>query len=99
MEDVHYSIDGKWLTSPWSQIEAAMVYQLGLPLLIIRETGVLEEGIFEKGIVGLYMPEFNLDRPLDEYFSSAQWNDIIGKWEGYVRSVVEKKGNPPQLYL
>ncbi len=93
------TVDGVWLSSAWAQIEAAMAYQLGLPLLILRETGVLEEGLLEKGVVGLYMPEFNLSEPIDDYFSSGQWAGVIGKWEGYVRAVVEKKGNPPQLYL
>jgi hypothetical protein len=92
------SIDGKWITSPWSQIEPAMAYQLGLPILLLRENGVLEEGILEAGVVGLYMPEFDLNRPFDKYFNSAEWRGIIKKWEGYVRAVVEKKGNPPQLY-
>ena len=92
------SIDGRWITSPWSQIEAAMAYQLGLPILIFREKGVLDEGILEKGVIGIYMPEFDLDGSLDAYFNSPEWNSIIGKWEGYVRGVVEKKGNPPQLY-
>jgi hypothetical protein len=91
-------IDGKWLTSPWSQIEAAMAYQIGLPILILREKGVLDEGILEKGVVGLYMPEFDTDKPVEDYFSSVEWNSIIGKWEGYVRAVVERKGNPPQLF-
>jgi hypothetical protein len=36
-------------------------------------------------VVELYMPEFNLEKPLDEYFSSPEWNGAIGKWEGYVR--------------
>jgi hypothetical protein len=35
---------------------------------------------------------------LDDYFASVEWSSIIGKWEGYVRDVVERKGNPPQLY-
>jgi hypothetical protein len=91
-------IDAKWLTTPWAHIEPAMAYQLGLPILILREEGVLDDGILERGVVGLYMPEFNLEGPLDEYFISAEWNGVIRKWEGYVRSVVEKKGNPPQLY-
>jgi len=91
-------IDGKWMTSPWSQIEAAMAYQLGLPILIFRESGVLAEGILERGVVGLYMPEFDLENLRDDYFSSAEWSGIIGKWDGYVRAVVERKGNPPQLY-
>ncbi len=44
------------------------------------------------------MPEFDLSRPLDEYFESAEWNSLIGRWEGQVRAVVENKGQPPQLY-
>ncbi len=91
-------VDGTWLTTPWAHIEPAMAYQLGLPILILREKGVLADGMLERGVVGLYMPEFDLERPLDEYFTSAEWNGIIGKWEGYVRSVVEQKGRPPQLY-
>jgi hypothetical protein len=46
------SIDKRWLTSPWAQIEPAMAYQLGLPILILRETDVLEEGLLEPGVVG-----------------------------------------------
>lgn len=91
-------IDGKWLTTPWAHIEPAMAYQLGLPVLILRERGVLEDGILERGVVGLYMPEFELDQPLDAYFASPEWNGIIGKWEGYVRAVVERKGSPPRLF-
>jgi hypothetical protein len=91
-------ISGRWMTTPWSHIEAAMAYQLGLPILIFREKGVVDDGILERGVVGLYMPEFDLDKLGDEYFTSAEWSGIIGKWEGYVRAVVEKKGSPPQLY-
>lgn len=92
------AVDGKWLTTPWPHIETAMAYQLGLPTLILRERGVLDDGILERGVVGLYLPEFDLEKPMDTYFASAEWNGLIGKWEGYVRAVVEKKGNPPQLF-
>lgn len=91
------SLENVWLSSVWPQIEGAMAYQLGLPILLFREKGVAAEGIFEKGVLGLYMPEFDVSRAT-EYFDSLEWNEIMGKWEGYVRSVVEKKGNPPQLY-
>jgi hypothetical protein len=91
-------IDGKWLTTPWAQIEPAMAYQLGLPILIIREAGVLADGILERGVVGLYMPEFNLEKSIDDYLEAAEWRGIIGKWEGYVRAVVDKKGRPPELF-
>jgi hypothetical protein len=92
------SIDGMWLTTPWAHIEPAMAYQLGLPVLILREKGVLDDGILERGVLGLYMPEFDLEQPIDEYFASPEWNGVIGKWEGYVRAVVDRKGAPPQLY-
>ena len=92
------SIDGRWLTTPWAHIEPAMAYQLGLPVLILREKGVLADGILEHGTVGLYMPEFDLDQAVDDYVAAAEWKGIIGKWEGYVRAVVDRKGRPPQLY-
>ncbi|WP_394886329.1 hypothetical protein [Clostridium butyricum] len=93
-----YNISDKWLTSPYCQIEPAMAFQVGLPILVFREKGVIDDGILEKGVVGTYMPEFDLDIPIEEYFESPEWNQLLGKWEGYVRSVYEKKGLPLQLY-
>lgn len=91
-------ISRAWLTTPWAHIEPAMAYQLGLPILLLRERGVLDDGILERGVAGLYMPEFDLEKPVGHYFASAEWSGVIGKWEGYVRSVVDRKGTPPQLY-
>ncbi|WP_017300695.1 hypothetical protein [Nodosilinea nodulosa] len=92
------SINGQWLTAPWAHIEPAMAFQLGLPILILREKGVMADGILEKGIVGTYMPEFDLDQQVEQYFGTGEWNGMIGRWEGYVRAVVEKKGRPPLLF-
>lgn len=92
------AVKGQWLTTSWAHIEPAMAFQLGLPILIIREEGVLADGMLERGVAGLYMPEFNLDKPIDEYFNSVEWRGVIQKWEGYVRAVLEKKGRPPQLF-
>lgn len=36
------------LTTVWNQVEAAMAYWLGLPLLIIREKGLRAEGLLEQ---------------------------------------------------
>jgi hypothetical protein len=88
----------QWLTSPWLHIEPAMAYQIGLPVLLFRQEGVIADGILERGTLGLYMPEFDLEKPLDDYVASAEWNGILGKWEGCVRAVVEKKGTPPKLF-
>ena len=75
-----------------------MAFQLGLPVLILREKGVIAEGILEKGVLGVYMPEFDLSGNLDEYFKSREGVQIIQQWEGCVRRVVENKGKPPLLY-
>jgi hypothetical protein len=87
-----------WLTSAWCHIEPSMAYQLGLPILIFREKGVLPEGILEPGVVGYYMPEFDLSQNIDDYLKSMPWKDVLGRWEGFVRAVVETKGKPPALY-
>ncbi len=86
-----YDLSGKWITSPYCQIEPAMAFQLGLPVLILKEKGVIEEGILEKGVLGQYMPEFDLDHDLDIYFKSEEWLQIIRRWEENVRKVVENK--------
>lgn len=44
------------------------------------------------------MPEFDLSNPASKYLSSREWGQIMQKWEGYVASVVENKGNRPDLY-
>ena len=100
MDQIEYDLSGQWLTSPYIQIEPAMAFQLGLPVLILREKGVIAEGILEKGVLGIYMPEFDLDENnnLEDYFRSEEWTQLINKWEGYVRKVVENKGTPPKLY-
>lgn len=87
-----------WFTTPWAHIEAAMAYQLGLPILIFREQGVLADGVLEPGIVGLYMPEIDLESDLEDYFASPEWTQPMGQWEGRVRRVIERKGQPPELY-
>ena len=74
-----------------------MAFQIGLPVLIIREKGVLADGVLEKGVIGTYMPEFDLDKPTTSYLTSKEWEQIIQKWEGHVSQVIEFKGNPPKL--
>jgi hypothetical protein len=60
-----------WQTSPYSQIEPAMAYQLGLRILVLKEKGVLAEGILEIGVTGLYLPE--LDCAELEMFETSEW--------------------------
>jgi hypothetical protein len=92
------TVDDRWLTTPWPHIETAMAFQLGLPILVFRERGVVADGILEPGVVGAYMPEIDSEADLDEYFSSPIWTHPMGQWEGRVRRVIEQKGQPPSLY-
>lgn len=93
-----YQISNKWLTSAYCQIEPAMAFQIGLPILILREQGVIADGILEKGVTGTYLPEFDLSKPTSNYLNTEEWRQIIAKWESYVRKVVENKGKPPKLF-
>lgn len=87
-----------WSTSIWSHVEPAMAYQLGLPILLLRERKVAAEGVFERGVVGLYSPEFDLESDPTAFFDSLEWQQIIRQWETRVNLVAENKGRPPQLY-
>ena len=71
-----------------------MAYQLGLPILIFREKGVLADGVLERGVVGQYMPVFDLDggEAPDGYFSGAEYNGLLNKWRCNVETVWNRKG-------
>ena len=96
--EADYDLSNQWITSPWCHIEPAMAYQIGLPILIFREKGVIADGVLERGVTGTYLPEFDLNEPTVDYLQSNEWKQLIGIWEGYVRSVVDKKGQPPRLF-
>lgn len=81
----------QWITSPYCQIEPAMAFQLGLLILILKERGVIADGVLEKGVTGTYLPEFDLDRPFDEYLNSEEWKQLIGEWVRRVILFDEKK--------
>jgi hypothetical protein len=89
------SISRSWMTSEWCHMEAAMAFQLALPLLVLREEGVLSLGVLQHGVTGTYMPEFNLRSPMKSYFKTQEWKQLIAQWEGKVREVREAKGKPP----
>lgn len=60
---------------------------------------MLDNGILEKGVLGNYMPEFDLDKIDETYFTSDEFRQIMGRWEGKVRQVAEEKGYPPNWFM
>lgn len=90
------SIDNAWLTSAYCQIEPAMAYQIGIPVLVWREAGVVDDGVFDRGAAGLSMPQFNLDNPPD--LSTDQWGQPLREWIDQVRQVYYNRGSPPRQW-
>ena len=90
-------LSGTWTTSAYCHIEPAMAFQIGLPILILRESGVSEEGMLEKGAMGIYLPEFDLDKGLD-FLHTEEWRQLIFQWESNVRSVFNSRGVPTKLF-
>lgn len=86
-----YDISNKWITSPYCHIEPSMAFQIGMPILIFREKGVIDDGILEKGVIPLHMPVFDLDSSIDEYFESLLWTKLLKDWKKLVLEYKTKK--------
>lgn len=84
-------LNDMYMTSPYCQIEPAMAFQLELPVLVFREGGVIADGILEKGVLGTYMPEFDLKTGVEEYFASQEFIQIFGEWTKRVRKKMESR--------
>lgn len=75
-----------WEGSPFAQIEPAMAFQFGLPVLLIRESIVEQTGIWSFGIGPFLLLEWNPNLPLSEFFNSASWLEIFQNWISQVRT-------------
>jgi hypothetical protein len=68
--------------TPWNQLEAGILFSMGLPMLVFREPGI-SGGIFDAGVTEVFihnMPAQNLSKA-DE--TSLQ--DVFLKWQANVR--------------
>ncbi|MDZ5646903.1 hypothetical protein [Nitrospirillum sp. BR 11828] len=89
--------DGCWLTSSYCQIEPAMAFQQGLPILLWREKGVLADGILDRGALGISMPEFDLSQNPPNLELDC-WKQPLSEWISRVRLVYRNRGTPPRLF-
>jgi hypothetical protein len=69
--------------TPWNQIEAAMAYTRGHPLMIIVEKGLESEGLLERGF------EWYVQRvePTASALTTLEFNGVLSSWK---RKVVER---------
>ncbi|MFO0872472.1 MAG: hypothetical protein U0575_00685 [Phycisphaerales bacterium] len=65
------------LPTPWNQIEAAMSYARGLPLLVIVEAGLKSEGLLERGY-DWYVQWVN---PEAAALTSNEFNGVLVSWK------------------
>ena len=71
------------------QIEPAMAYQYGLPLLLVIEDGFPAGGIWGgAGQLAPFTPIvwFSSSVSVDDFFKSPQWKSALKNWAGQVRS-------------
>jgi len=88
----------RWTTSPYCHIEAAMAFQLGVPVLTLIESGVVRDGVLQDGVIGPRVASFDLKRRVPAYLQSTEWQQNVAKWEHRVRTVNDRKGHPPRWY-
>jgi len=65
------------LPTPWNQIEAAMSYARGLPLMVIVEAGLKSEGLLERG----YDWYVQWVKPEASALNSIEFNGVLASWK------------------
>jgi hypothetical protein len=61
--------------SAWNQLEAGILFSLGVPMLIFAEAGI-SGGIFDRGVGNLFIHDFGSDRI----------HNVIHEWSRHVRN-------------
>lgn len=79
------------LPTVWNQIEAAMAYVRGHPLLVIVEDSLKPEGLLEMGY-DWYVLTTPIDRPP---FSDVESNGVFADWKARVAEVAARKAMAP----
>jgi hypothetical protein len=70
--------------SPWNQLEAGILFSLGLPLLVFRESGIYG-GVFDHGVSDVFIHSI----PLPTLSGSAKksFSAVFLKWQAQIRGV------------
>lgn len=80
------------MPTSWNQIEAAMAYSRGLPLLVIVDEGVRADGLLEKG-----NDWYVQDLPVDaNALNTTAFTGILESWSSRLDSAPNPKASKPQ---
>ena len=70
------------IPTPWNQIEAAMAYSKGQPLLLIIEEGLKTEGLLENGY-DWYVMQL---KPVETSLTTTEFNGVLASWKNKVEA-------------
>jgi len=69
--------------TPWNQLEAGILFALGVPLLVFREDGI-SGGVFEIGTTDLFVQEMPMGKLSSTHRKSLR--DVLRKWGAQVQT-------------
>ncbi|MDP4095801.1 hypothetical protein OIN60_03225 [Paenibacillus sp. P96] len=87
-----------WEGSVFLQIEPAMAFQFGLPILLVREKGTdVNAGIWQGGITPLntFVDWDSENQSVEQFFRSVQWREVLANWAAEVRAEYYLRTEPP----
>jgi hypothetical protein len=81
------------LPTPWNQIEAAMAYSRGHPLLMIVEKGLKDEGLLSRGY-DWYVQQVQVD---SASLNTLEFNGVLASWKQKMLQKQPKAAKPSSL--
>lgn len=63
--------------TPWNQLEAGILFALGLPLLVFREAGVVG-GVFDNGVTDLFIHDMPMGKTTTR--NRRVLREVVRKW-------------------
>jgi hypothetical protein len=83
------TLRGASVPTVWNQIEAAMAYTLGLPLLVVVQEGLRPEGLLQHGYKWYVVTE-----PFDSsLFSKPAFTGVLADWKNQIESTPSTRGS------
>lgn len=85
--------------TPFVQIEPAMTYQYGLPMLLVIQEGAQAEGIWRPGIIPKYVITWYNSQTVEQFFARVEWKELLKNWAAKVRSGYYRQTQPEFQYM
>jgi hypothetical protein len=79
--------------TPWNQIEGALAYAHGTPVLVVAHPGI-DGGVFDHGITGEGVVHIGLDEP--RWFEKPQFDQPFQEWAAEVQECSIKRARTAQ---